>query len=225
MKRHTNIKWVVDLLMSVLFLLSLAHFMTGNLWHEILGTALTVCFIVHNWLNRGWYRAIFKGRYTPLRGVLLGVNLLLAAVMIGMCVSGIMISRDVFAFLQLDGSWTARRLHSFFAYWGLIVMSVHAGLNGGLIRPHLPLGAGRKGTCVRMVLWLAAAYGLYAFFQLGIGRQLLFQAAFAHLPKGTGEAAFIGGHLAVMWLFAAGTYQTVKLLGGRKSPTAGGIHA
>ncbi len=42
-----------------------------------------VLFILHHILNRGWYRALPKGRYSPARVFQLVINLLLLLVMMG----------------------------------------------------------------------------------------------------------------------------------------------
>ena len=54
------LKRVVDLLMTVLLLFLMAFQVTGEAAHEWLGMGM---FVIHQWLNRGWYRALFKGRY------------------------------------------------------------------------------------------------------------------------------------------------------------------
>ena len=83
MKLKISLKLGLDFTMTVLFLLSLAYPFTGNLPHELLGTALLVCFILHNLLNAGWYKGLLRGNYNARRTVLTLVNLLLLLVMMG----------------------------------------------------------------------------------------------------------------------------------------------
>lgn len=49
-------------------------------------------------------------------------------------VSGILMSREIFSFLPIDGGMGfARILHMVTAYWGFLLMSVHLGLHWGMI--------------------------------------------------------------------------------------------
>lgn len=221
----THFKLGVDLIMSVLFLLSLAYPFTGNFPHEILGTALGVFFILHNLLNAGWYASLLKGKYTLFRGVLCAVNLLLLAVMIGLCITGILLSREVFSFLQLSGSWTAHRLHALFAYWGFILSAVHLGLNGGLIKPHLlRLQKLFSQPLIRLTAFLAAAYGFFAVFYWKIPAQLGLWTSGAHIPRGRTFISFLTGHLAVLFFIAWITYLLINRLTAKKI-SGGTIHA
>ncbi len=225
MTRILRIKLGVDGAMTVLFLLSLGHAFTGNFPHEILGTALAVCFITHNALNAGWYKSLFKGKYTPLRAVLTGVNLLLLLAMLGLCVSGILLSRDVFAFLQLGGPWTARQLHTFFAYWSLVLMGIHVGLNGGLIRAHLPTlrpGWSRfwQGAC-----WLFALYGVYAFFHRTVAQYLFLKILFMRGRAGTSATDFFVQHLAIFFMLAFLTDRAVRFFNRPKHVNGETKHA
>ena len=49
--------------------------------------------------------------------------------MIGMMVSGIMISAKVFGFLNIQTTMFARRLHMVSTSWGFVLMSIHVGLH------------------------------------------------------------------------------------------------
>ena len=68
------LKRIVDLLMMILLLLLMAFQVTGETAHEWLGIGMFVLFLIHQWLNRPWYRALFRGRYGLAR-VLRGVRL------------------------------------------------------------------------------------------------------------------------------------------------------
>lgn len=226
MNTKIRFKLGVDLIMSVLFLLSLAYPFTGNFPHEILGTALGICFILHNVLNIGWYASLLKGKYTPFRGVLTLVNLLLLGAMIGLCVTGIFLSREVFSFLELGGSWTARRLHSVFAYWGFILSAIHLGLNGGIIKPHLvPLQRIFPKWTVRLTAWLAAGYGFFAFFYWKAPAQLGLFSGGIHIPRGRSFISFLTAHAAILFLTSVTVYLMINWLSHKKTVLGGNIHA
>ena len=64
MKPKTIIKIIVDVIMTVLFIVCMGYHLTENKTHEWLGTVLFALFILHHILNFGWYKSIFKGKYS-----------------------------------------------------------------------------------------------------------------------------------------------------------------
>lgn len=87
---------------------------------------------------------LFKGRYTPSRIFQLIVDLLVFLSMIGLMVSGIMLSNHVFSFLNIHGGMSfARLLHMAASHWGFVLMALHLRLHWGMFRgltkkaPHL----------------------------------------------------------------------------------------
>jgi hypothetical protein len=63
LNRNMAIRLAIDLTMTILMLVAMAYRITGNTIHEVVGVFLFVLFIVHNILNRRWYKAIAKGKY------------------------------------------------------------------------------------------------------------------------------------------------------------------
>ena len=110
--------------MTVVMLLLMAYSLIGEAFHEVIGTAIFVLFIGHHILNRGWYKALPKGRYSALRIFQTVLDVLLLLVMITQPLSGILMSKHLYTFLPVSGvSATAREIHLMFAYWGLVLMS------------------------------------------------------------------------------------------------------
>ena len=61
-------------------------------------------------------------------------DILLFLSMIGLMVSGIMLSNHVFAFLGIHGGMSfARLLHIAASHWGFVLMSLHLGLHWGML--------------------------------------------------------------------------------------------
>ena len=225
MKLKISLKLGLDFTMTVLLLLSLAYPFTGNLPHEILGTALLVCFILHNLLNADWYKELLRGNYNARRTVLTLVNLLLLLVMIGLALSSILLSRKVFSFLQLEGSWAARRWHPFFAYWGFLLSAIHLGLHGGLFMPLIQrLAPAWTVWPGRIAAWAAAFYGIYALFYWKVFSHLGI-ASFVHIPRGRALFSFLAGHLAILFLAAAGAHLFINRLSSPKAVSGGNTHA
>ncbi len=181
-----KIRHIIDVAMAALMPLVMAYALFGEGFHEIAGTALFALFIVHQILNRRWYGALFKGKYTPQRTFRTVLNGLLWLAMIGLAVSAVLISRHLYApIAQRHLPWP-HELHMLASYWGYVLMSVHAGTH---------MTAMLRSRWARIVAVPVFAYGVYAFIKRGFVDCLFLQTHFAPVePRGT----FIPDYLAVM---------------------------
>ncbi len=159
MKKKWICKIVMDLIMTVLLLFLMARQLTGDSAHEWLGAGMLILWIAHHILNRSWYSHLFKGKYTPIRILQTVTNFAVLLSMFGLMVSGMILSREVFAFLPISGGIAlARPLHVLSAFWGFVLMALHLGLHWNMI-----LGMVRKATGpvaskpLRILLRIAAA--------------------------------------------------------------------
>ena len=59
-----------------------------------------VLFVIHHILNRKWIAGVFRGKYTAFRVLQSSLVCALFVTMIGSAVSGIILSKHVFAFLD-----------------------------------------------------------------------------------------------------------------------------
>ena len=99
-------------------------------------------------MNVNWYKSLFKGKYMPVRIFQLIVDILVFLAMIGLMVSGIMLSRHVFSFLHMRGHMSfARLLHMAASHWGFVLMALHLGLHWGMF-----LGMAKKALKPRQAL-------------------------------------------------------------------------
>ena len=103
MNKTMRLKIAVDLGMTVLLFVLMAYQLTGDFAHEWAGAAMFLLFIAHHILNRRWVMNLGKGRYTPVRILQSALDILLLAAMLGLMVSGIILSRHVFGFLPISG--------------------------------------------------------------------------------------------------------------------------
>ena len=153
-----KIRIIINILMYILFIILMGHHISANLIHEILGTTLFILFIIHQILNYKYYKTIFKGKYNKKRIVLLIIDLLLLISMIGMIVSAVNISSNVFSFLNIETKIWGRKLHMLSTSWGFILMSMHIGL-------HLK-------TIIKKINYkyfiILIIYGLYSFIKLNL---------------------------------------------------------
>ena len=197
----------IDMLMTVLLLLLMARQLTGNSAHEWLGAGMFVLWITHHILNRNWYSHILKGRYTPVRILQTVINAALFLSMLGMMVSGIILSREVFAFLPISGGIAmARSLHVVSAFWGFVLMALHLGLHWNMILGMVRKAAGPVSslpvrTGLRLGAVFVAGYGLYAFVKNQFLSYMFLTSAFVFFDFERPVFLFFTEYVAIMGLF------------------------
>ena len=175
-----KIKIVIDILMYLIFVILMGHHITENLIHEILGTILFILFIVHHILNYRYYKTIFKGKYNFKRVFLLIIDLLLLISMIGMMISGVIISSDVFTFLNIPTTIFGRQLHMVSTSLAFVIMSIHLGLHLGVFINKL--NKKMKNSILEyvyyLILILIVIYGVYSFKKLNFISDMFLLNAF-----------------------------------------------
>lgn len=204
-KPKQAIKVGVDLLMTVLLFLLMAFMLTEQEIHEWLGAGSLVLFIAHHVLNRKWLGNLGNGTYTPFRIFQTILTALVFLSMLGSMVSGIMMSRYVFAFLSIRGGMAfARMLHMLCAYWGFIFLSAHLGLHWGMMMGLLRKAAGLKAanptrTVILQVLACGiAVYGGYAFWKHHIADYLFLRSMFVFFDYEQPPMQFLTEYLTMM---------------------------
>lgn len=163
-----KVRIVIDVMMYLCFIVLMGHHITDNLIHEILGTATIILFIIHNILNFKFYQNLFKGKYTFKRVILTLIDVLLLLCMVGIIVSSIIISSDVFAFLKIHTTSFGLKLHMLSTSWGFVIMSLHLGLHlNGMLNK---LGQKMKKSILKYIYYfvflLIIIYGVYSFIKL-----------------------------------------------------------
>ena len=177
-----KIKIIIDILMYLLFIILMGHHITENLIHEILGTTLFVLFIIHHVLNYKYYKTIFKGKYTSKRVLTLIIDLLLFISIIGMIISAINISSDVFSFLNIPTKIWGRKLHMVSTSWGFVLMSVHVGMHLNILINKLnkKMKDNTFEYVYYLILILLVIYGIYSFIKLNIISDMFLLNAFKY---------------------------------------------
>ena len=140
--------------------------------------------------------------------------------MLGLIVSGILLSNHVFAFLPIRGGMAfARSLHMAASFWGFLLMALHLGLHWSTI-----LAAARKAPFFRnparvrkIVLNLlgsaVALYGIAAFFRRDLPMYLFFRTHFVFFDFSEPYLDY----LAIMGLCIFLSHTAAKLLRKRRS--------
>lgn len=213
-------KIAIDFSMIVGLLLLMAYELIGEAVHEWAGTGVLLLCTIHHIINRNWIVHLQKGKYTAFRILQTIVTAFAFLSIVGLMISGIILSRHVFGFLSIsNGQAIARTMHMLCAYWGLILLSLHIGLHVSTLmgvmrqalhiaKPSLPLT-----IFLRITGLLIATHGMYAFFQRQIGSYLFLQNEFVFFEFNEPLIAFFADYLSIMELFACIGYCLSKLHG------------
>lgn len=221
--KTAELKRMVDVCLLVMLPVLMAEILTGQEFHEWLGTAMAVVLLLHHLININWLKNIGKGNYTPLRSLGTVMNLLLFADMSVLIISGIMMSGFVFEWLPVSGGMIlSRRLHLFASHWGLILMSLHTGMHWGMV-VRLGTKFRKKSESEDGLTWLArglaaaiSIFGIYAFIQQDMPDYLFLKTAFVFWDKTKPAAMFFLETLSIMGLFITAGYYGQKQMKGLK---------
>jgi hypothetical protein len=214
---------LIDAAMTALLPCLMAYQLISGTAHEWLGMSVFLLFILHHALNFRWYRTLNKGHWSCSRILGIAVNVLLFADMVFLIISGILMSRHVFAFLSIDGGTSfVRVLHLLASYWGFVLMSMHIGLHWNMImammrkampdvKPSLAQSVALSITTV-----LICVYGIYAFINHKFAEYMFLKNQFVFFDFNKPIIFFFADYLATMALFAALGY-CLSMLSGKVS--------
>lgn len=206
-------RMIIDIAMAVLLPMLMAYSLIGEIFHEIAGTLMLILFITHNWLNRGFWKGLFKGKYNAQRVFRTVVNVLLLIFMIMQPLSGIAMSKHIYTFLpSLRISATARQIHLVFAYWGFCMMSLHAGTHLDMMMSKLKKNTDRAATILLTILGVISVYGGYAFIKRQFSDYMFMKIPFVFFDFSELRLFFFMDYIAVMILFATIGYLVSKCL-------------
>ena len=206
MKPKMILKLAVDIGMTAALLLLMAYELVGQAAHEWIGIGMFVLFVIHHILNGSWIRNLLRGRYNPVRIMQTGLVLLILCAMAGLMVSGIILSRHALSFLPIKGGRSfARNLHMLSAYWGFVLMSVHLGFHWsmilGMAKKLISRPSAVRKWAGRILAFMIAGYGMYAFIKRDIGVYMLLRSHFVFFDYEEPLVFFYRDYIAVMGLF------------------------
>lgn len=217
MSKKLICKIILDILMLAAMPVLMAYMLAGEVLHEWLGVGILVLFILHHALNFQWIKNLFRGKYTLSRFIKTTVNVLILLIIIGLAYSGIILSRHVFADLNIHASRTnARSIHMFCSYWGFAIMSLHFGFHWdmflGIIKKFTKKESVLRTVILRLLAAGIASYGIYAFQKREIGSYLMMKIQFAFFDMEESLFSFMTDYLAVLGLFAVVGYYVMFAL-------------
>ena len=213
-----KIRIIVDCGMTLLLPLLMAYSLVGEAAHEYLGIGMFLLFVIHHILNIAWWKNLFRGKYAPIRIVGTVLNFVLVIIMLALPISGMILSRHVFRFLHFGGTSTARTVHLLASYWGLVLMSFHAGMHGNVM-----MGMFRKAAnmqqpskirtwSLRVIALLLAACGVHAFVKNKISSYLFLQTQFVFIDFSQPVIQSLLEYCAITVLFIVAGYYAAKVL-------------
>ena len=223
MKPTLKIKIAVDAAMSVSMLLLMAYGLVGEAAHEWIGMGMFALFVAHHILNRKWLlRSAERANTRPsawFRRRWSGIIFLV--LWSGSMISGVVLSRYVFAFFPKHGGYElAQQVHILCAYWGFVCMSLHLGFHWSMMlamaRKHLQPSPLRTWS-LRLIGWLWAVYGAFAFRRRGVSLYLLLRSHFIFYDYTEPVLIFLIDYLSVMVMFVLIGYLISMLL--KRLPT------
>ena len=226
MKPIFYVRIAVDISMAAILLFLLGWHLFGNFPHEILGTGLFVLFSIHNILNFRWYRSLFRGRYTVFRAVQTAVILLLWLCIVLTAASSLMISRDVWAFLDVPGAAVGRKIHLVATAWLFVLSGVHLGFHGeavvGKIRRFFKRRtktAFTAGIFFTVLTAAAAVYGAVVFVRRRLYSDLFLLSEFKFFDFEESPAVFLAEAVCMTVLFAVAGFCLRRLVTVKKRPS------
>lgn len=226
MKPIFYVRIAVDISMAAILLFLLGWHLFGNFPHEILGTGLFVLFSIHNILNFRWYRSLFRGRYTVFRAVQTAVILLLWLCIVLTAASSLMISRDVWAFLEVPGAAVGRKIHLVATAWLFVLSGVHLGFHGeavvGKIRRFFKRRtktAFTAGIFFTVLTAAAAVYGAVVFVRRRLYSDLFLLSEFKFFDFEESPAVFLAEAVCMTVLFAVAGFCLRRLVTVKKRPS------
>ena len=136
-----------------------------------------------------------------------------------MALSGIVISRHVFVDTGIEsGQGSARIVHMLGAYWGFIIMSIHAGMHGkfltGMIKKRRKRGKNSRiakitGNTAAAVI---ALYGAFVFIRSEIPLYMFLRTQFVYFDQAKPFLHYFTDYLSMMWLWIfTGYYASEKM--------------
>ena len=206
-------KHIIDVLLGIGLLLLMSYQVVGEVGHEWTGLTMTVLMVLHQVLNRKWYAALLKGRYSPLRTVQTLINAALVICFILTALCGI--NMNVFAVPFLGGFLRAsigRRLHLTLSHWCFVLMGLHLGL-------HLPAMVKDVKGPARRIGWLcaisAAGAGLWLFLGNRYPDYLFYRVPFAFIDYDKAVPLVLLEALLIAFFWAFAGAQLPKLLNAK----------
>ncbi|WP_196604528.1 DUF4405 domain-containing protein [Pectinatus haikarae] len=215
---------ILNIGMTIVFLLVMNYRFTGNKPHEVLGVILFLLVLWHNSLNLHWYTSFFKGKQDFQRALIAIINFLFAISFCISMLSGLLISQSIVPFIALRGTNTLwlHEVHQSSSYVCFIFIGIHLGLHWKMLWVRLQNRLGMERfhkECSILGNILAVGiilYGFYASFANHIWSMIVMEHGFGWGPPPSALKFFLD-YSALLGCYAGITHYAVSLL-SKKNP-------
>ncbi|MGA1832769.1 MULTISPECIES: DUF4405 domain-containing protein [Rhizobium] len=213
-----RVRLFLDFLAVALIIACLAYWWLDNLSHEVFGTALFALVIGHNVFNRRWYGNVRKGRRNAVRIFNIFTIVCLAVAMLVMLATSLLISRDLFSFMALDGAFAVREIHMFAGYWTLFIIAIHLGTRWTVMMNTVraTLGLAARSTvrtiALRAVALVIAIWGVKSSFEMTFGSKLMLTYSLDMWDFNESTLQFFVNYGSIVGLCAVVTYYGLNLI-------------
>lgn len=184
-KKH-RLQLCQDLFLTVLLTALFGYHLWAEPVHEWLGLTFLALICSHTGLNVWWFKRLFSQKYSRYQAVKLAVNLATLLLFITACITGILLSKHLFAELFFHTTNdSVRKLHLLSTHWLQIAAGVHLGLHWqaitSMLANHWRLDLNSLQAKVLLpIMWtILSLYGVYVFFNRDLLPYLLNQVNFA----------------------------------------------
>ena len=195
--------------MTIALMLLMSKQITEQAGHEYTGISMFVLFVIHQYLNRRWYGALFKGRYTANRMLSTAVNFSLLISFLLTAFSGIIISENFPAFNIEALTSFSRTAHLCCSYLSFVLMGIHLGLHWGMI-------AGRiKNFWPGIFASAFSGWGLYVFMSARLYEYIFLINEFAFIDYDKNALLVLIENIAMISFWTLAGYQASKIISGK----------
>lgn len=207
-----KVKIIVDILMTILFILLMCNQLTGIFAHEVLGVSVIGLFIIHQILNRSFYKNLFKGKHNKLRIAFIVINILLLIMIITMIFSALMVSQHLFKSLDFGSNYLGRVLHIISSYSIFMLIGLHLGLHYNSI---VKLKKENKIILNVFLILFALVFGINGFIKKEFIQKITLQSMYPLYSEDNIIMIFID-YIGIFIMFMMIGYAILNLLSLKK---------
>ena len=134
--------------------------------------------------------------------------------MLGMMISGIMISSDVFDFLNIRTTMFGRKLHMISTSWGYILMSIHIGLHitGVMNKLNTKMKNSTFEYVYYFILLLLIGFGIYSFISLRLWEEMFLLVDFKFFDYKQSATLFYLKYITILLAISFVIYIILNLI-------------
>ena len=170
-------KFLLDVILIVLFVAELSFHHLPKILHEILGVAMAAAIIVHVVINFRRFKSLFK-KITPRKFFIIAINIALAIGAVIILFAGVFMSNYLFADVasfELRRNMTIHQLHVAIPYVMMILIGAHVGFHAQELRQRF-LSVKKFFNVTILIL---AAFGAFGLFYNRVLDRILMKHIFA----------------------------------------------